>query len=683
MKFRVLSSSAQGENHRAPRPASTLLAWVCAIVTLFALPSAPAVAQTSADQAMLDLKDAYRSGNRRQLDALLPKVRGHLLEPMAAYWDMRLGLETASNTQVRQHLERWQGTYYEDRLRNDWLLLLGARRDWGSFLSEALQYRMGDDKQVRCHWLHARHATGDKLSAPEVAEAERLWLEQKEADEACAGLAERLLDDKRMDPSVAWRRARLGAEANRPRVISQAVELINPEWAKASNTIQAQPAKYLDDKLTAIRHRTKELVTLALVRLAATDPTEAIEQMDRARWRVQLTSDEKSWVWGAIGKTSAQRLQPEATSWFAKGQPEHMSADHLGWWVRAALRSGQWEQIPKAIAAMPETERRNPTWVYWHARALEKLKTPDHAAQARAMYQSIASPNHFYGQLAMEELGQAIATPPLPMPLTAAEKQQALNNPGLQRALKAMSIGLRAEGVREWNYTTNLHDMGGMPDRELLAAADLACQNQVWDRCINTSDRTTTNIDHTQRYPMPHRDAVVKRANAIDLDPAYVYGLIRQESRFITDAKSHVGASGLMQVMPATAKWTAKKIGLSGFQPSQITDRDTNIAIGTGYLKLVLDDFEGSMPMAAAAYNAGPGRPRNWRAPGGTGPVLEAAMWAENIPFAETRDYVKKVLSNTTNYAALITGQPQSLKARLGLVGPRIASGQTPNLELP
>ena len=89
------------------------------------------------------------------------------------------------------------------------------------------------------------------------------------------------------------------------------------------------------------------------------------------------------------------------------------------------------------------------------------------------------------------------------------------------------------------------------------------------------------------------------------------------------------------------------------------------------------------MPMAAAAYNAGPGRPRNWRAPGGTGPVLEAAMWAENIPFAETRDYVKKVLSNTTNYAALITGQPQSLKARLGLVGPRNASGQTPNLDLP
>lgn len=137
-----------------------------------------------------------------------------------------------------------------------------------------------------------------------------------------------------------------------------------------------------------------------------------------------------------------------------------------------------------------------------------------------------------------------------------------------------------------------------------------------------------------------------------------------------------------MQVMPPTAKWTAKKIGLNDFKPHQITERDTNIAIGTGYLKLVLDDFTGSMPMAAAAYNAGPSRPRSWRGQPGA-PVLEAAIWAENVPFQETRDYVKKVLANTTSYAALITGQPQSLKSRLGLVGPRAAGTPEPNRDLP
>ena len=182
--------------------------------------------------------------------------------------------------------------------------------------------------------------------------------------------------------------------------------------------------------------------------------------------------------------------------------------------------------------------------------------------EARQLLESIASVHGFYEKLALEELGQRTTMPAKPPALTAAEKEAARQNAGLARALYAIRIGLRPEGVREWNYSTNLHTKGGMSDRELLAAADLACQNEVWDRCINTSERTKSFIDLEQRFPMPFREAVVKRSREINLDPAYVYGLIRQESRFIMDARSHVGASGLMQVMPATAKWTAKKIGL-------------------------------------------------------------------------------------------------------------------------
>ena len=304
--------------------------------------------------------------------------------------------------------------------------------------------------------------------------------------------------------------------------------------------------------------------------------------------------------------------------------------------------------------------------------------------EAQNLLQGMASVHGFYEQLALEELGQAILAPEKPGPLSAAERASVHLNPGLQRALYAIGIGLRTEGNREWNYTTNLHTQGGMSDRELLAAADLACGRQVWDRCINTSERTKEVIDLEQRFPMPLRETVVRRAGDIKLEPAFVYGLIRQESRFITDARSHVGASGLMQVMPATAKWTAKKIGMNNFQVQQLNEHETNVAIGTGYLKLVLDDFDGSMPLAAAAYNAGPSRSRRWRAPNdGTGPVLEGAIWAENVPFNETRDYVKKVLSNTTSYAALISGQPQSLKAKLGMVGPRDATAPAENLELP
>jgi len=242
-----------------------------------------------------------------------------------------------------------------------------------------------------------------------------------------------------------------------------------------------------------------------------------------------------------------------------------------------------------------------------------------------------------------------VPLPPLPAPLSAEERAAANTLPGLARALQLIALGLRNEGVREWNFS-----LRGMGDRALLAAAERACEREVWDRCINTSDRTRNEIDLAQRFPMPYRREVEAKAAEIGLDPAYVYGLIRQESRFVADARSSVGASGLMQVMPATARWTAKKIGLP-YTADMITDREVNLKIGTGYLKLVLDDFDGSQLMAAAAYNAGPSRPRRWR----EGAVLEPAIWAENIPFNETRDYVKKVLSNATVYAAMLAGRVQ------------------------
>jgi soluble lytic murein transglycosylase len=309
---------------------------------------------------------------------------------------------------------------------------------------------------------------------------------------------------------------------------------------------------------------------------------------------------------------------------------------------------------------------------------LQAVGGDDRRAQARQLFQSIASVNGFYEQLALEALGQQVTVPARPQPPTEQEQAAARDNLGLQRALYAIGLGLRSEGVREWNYWTNLAKPGGMQDRELLAAAQLACQREVWDRCINTSERTKGFVDIEQRFPTPHRDLVVRRSQEINLDPAYVYGLIRQESRFVTDARSSVGAGGLMQVMPATARWTARKLGIP-FTNDQLHDRDTNVAIGTGYLKLVLDDFDGSMALAAAAYNAGPRRPRTWR----NGPSMEAAAWAENVPFPETRDYVKKVLANTTMYAAILTGQPQSLQARLGRVGPRDAAQPEAAPDLP
>jgi soluble lytic murein transglycosylase len=626
------------------------------------------------------MSQAFKQGNARRLSALLPQVRGHALEPWGAYWELRARLETASPGEIQEFLTRFAGTYQEDRLRNDWLLLLGQRREWGSFMAEYPNFRMNDDRSVRCYALLSDFTSRELDVARQV---ETLWLAQRDADDGCAAAAAQQIKAGKLQPYSAWLRARLGMENDRLGIATQAVGLLNADWAATASAIYANPARYLDGKLLALRPRTKELVTLAMIRLAVSDPDAAATEIDKLRWKTQLTPEERSWVWGVVGKRAAMRLSGGALAYFLNGQDRFMQDDHLAWKVRAALRAGNWEQVSTAIAAMSEGQRKDATWVYWRARALLKLaKTESDRAQATSLLESIAGVYGFYEQLALEELGQRITAPARPAALTQQEKDAASLNAGLKRALYAIQIGLRSDGVREWNYSTNLHQRGGMSDRELLAAADLACQREVWDRCINTSDRTKTEIDFEQRFPMPHKEAVLQRAAQIGLDPAYVYGLIRQESRFVTDARSGVGASGLMQVMPPTARWTAKKIGLVDFKPHQLSERDTNITIGTGYLKLVLDDFAGSMPMAAAAYNAGPGRPKSWRGQSGA-PVLEAAIWAENVPFTETRDYVKKVLSNTTSYAALISGQPQSLKSRLGMVGPRDASAPEITSDLP
>ena len=653
-----------------------ILTPLCA-AALLSVPVSWATAQTAGDNVLLQMQEAARKGDKARLSALLPQTAGHPLEPWAAYWELKARLNTAGPSEIDAFLQRWRGTYQEDRLRNDWLLLLGQRRQWDDFQRIQADFRMNDDKEVRCYDLAVQTIEGrqPEHAAQEVA---RLWYGQRDADDGCTHAAGELYAIKKLDDDAIWKRARLSAELNRQTGTRKAVSIVAPDALQHVAEVFASPSKYLAGTSKVRGNTRRELAALALIRVASNNPEQAAEMME-SRWGNQLRAEEQDWVWGVIGKISARRLSDDAVSYFAKvSKPERMSDEAQEWMVRANLRAGNWKTVRKTIDAMPAGMQSDSTWVYWKARALlnDRRVSESEQAEAQRLLQSIAGVKGFYEKLALEDLGQVVNMPPAPQALTAQEQAAAAGNPGLQRALYAINMGLRSEGVREWNYTVGLHVPGGMSDRELLAAADLACKKQVWDRCINTSERTREVMDWNQRFPMPFHDAVIAQAKSIGLDPAYVYGLIRQESRFIMDARSHVGASGLMQVMPATAKWTAKKIGMANFKPDMINDRDVNITIGTSYLKLALDDFDGSMPMAAAGYNAGPGRPRNWR----NGPVLEGAIWAENVPFAETRDYVKKVLSNTTNYAALITGQPQSLKARLGTIGPKVTAEYSPDL---
>jgi soluble lytic murein transglycosylase len=665
--------------HR-PRNAAPALLFSAVLTVAALLWQQPAHAQNNTnDDVLIQMKQAFQRGDKARLAALLPQARGHALEPWAAYWELKARLQEAAPNEVQDFFARYPGTYQEDRLRNDWLLQLGQRRDWDGFSASVDGFRMGDDAQVRCYAILADTLRSGTATQAQADEVRRNWLAQKDADDGCLTAADRMVAARLMSPNDAWKKARLAIEANRPQAARGAVNIAAPDAVPLFDELNASSAKFLTGRAFVAAKSRKELVVLALVKIAIADPEMAASQLD-SKWGPMLSAEERNWLWGAIGRQAATKLWPQAGTYFANvTKNSDLSDDMLGWRVRAALRASQWKEVAPAINAMSESAQQDPTWVYWKARALNTAGGDERRAQARELYTSIAGTRGFYEMLALEELGQRVVAATRPAPLTPEEKAAARSNIGLNRGLYAIAIGLRPEGTREWNYATNLHDKGGMDDRALLAAADFACQREVWDRCINTSERTKGVVDVEQRFPMPFHDTVLRKAQDIGLDPAYVYGLIRQESRFIMDARSGVGASGLMQVMPATARWTARKIGLSDFTPGQINDRETNITIGTNYLKLALDDFDGSMALAAAAYNAGPGRPRSWR----NGPVVEAAIWAENVPFNETRDYVKKVLANTTNYAAIISGRPQSLKERLGRVGPRDAAEPEPNKDLP
>ncbi len=651
------------------------------------LPTLPRAQTAIGYDGILEAREAFRRRDRDRLSSARTTAisSGHPLAMWPDYWSMNQRIDELTPAEVDAFYKRWRGTYVEDRFRNDWLLELGKRRDWRAFAADQPRFVMNDDRSVTCYGLLIQQQAGqDVRDAARAALADR-----RDGDDGCQLLAGTMLAARQLDNADLWLNARLALAANRSSLARSALALVGPDAAIAFDALSDNPARFLATKAGTRDRGSAELATLALMRAASKDLDYTTEALS-SRWDKALPADLAGWAWSAAGRHAAFRLEPQASAYFdraeyfaERGQPRRKARgglvvnwpdDTLAWRIRALLRQANgsdhpiklWNKVLETIDALSPAEQQDSTWRYWRARALQvtaidnKSMPPaqagEHIAESRRLLETLGTELHFYGALANEDLGRQVRLPPAPAPLTTEERARIRRHGGLDRALQLIAIGLRSEGVREWNFS-----LRGLPERDLLAAAQWACEREVWDRCINTSEKTVAEIDISQRYPMPFRDEVVAQTREIGLDAAYVYGLIRQESRFVMNARSHVGASGLMQIMPATARWTARKIGLN-YSPDQIDDRATNLLLGTSYLKLVLEDAGGQQALGAAAYNAGPGRMRRWR----EGSPIEAAVWAESIPFSETRDYVKKVLANAQFYAARLHGEAPPMRRRLG-----------------
>jgi len=620
-------------------------------------PVTPAAPDTrSEDDAFLLLRDASRKEDMEKVDFYAGRLANYQVPSYVDYYRLKPRIRQLTEAQFRDYLARYKGSAIADRFRNDWLLELGRQRNWVIFDEQYPQFALDDDTQLKCYALMSRLAKGQKVAD----EARNLLQSPPGYGEACGSLITALAQSGQFDSNDLWAQIRLAGQSNATGPARRIALLLGASDAKMAQAIDL-PALVLA-KGPGASQADHEMYLVAVGRMARSTLKLGVVALQRSL--PKLTAQEQAIGWANVALQASYSLAPEAFEYWQKSNGAPLTQEQMQWKTRIALREGQWPLVKSAIQAMPVALRQDPTWVYWLARSLQ-AETPGRPnAQADALYRSINTQSNFYGLLANEELGSHLILPPPGQPVSPAELAAMAANPGLQRALKFFNMRLRFEGTREWNW-----ELRSMTDRQHLAAAEFARQNNVLDRMVNTSDRTRLEVDYTQRYPTPHDDVMHPATKSLGLDKAWVYGLIRQESRFIMDAQSHVGASGLMQVMPSTARYVAKKIGLTDFVVETLSDVRTNVLLGTNYLNMVLGGMDGSQVLASAAYNAGPGRLRIWRATM-TRP-LEGAVFAETIPYTETRGYVKNVMANATYYAALFEKSPQSLKARLSTVGPK------------
>lgn len=634
-------------------------------------PVTPVPINAAAEREFVSARDAFDRHNLKSLAAARERFRANFTDyPLASYveyWWLLASLAQSSSfgatnaTDFSAFLASQPENVLAESLRREWLRALGKLERWDLFLPEMQRLNI-DDSDLICHHWRYRIAQGDRST---LIEAKSFWTAARTASDACYDVFEQLRGAQLINSENAWSRVRKLLEDNHladARKSAFLIDKLPAAFERSTASIGLNPAGFLESQKLNIKSRASiELYVFALNRMARADAGKAAAALERRG--AELPVADREYVWSQIGLHGAMQHDTSALIWFNKAGSFPLSDVQAAWKTRAALRAGDWTAVRAAIDAMSPVEKREPSWRYWLARA-EVAEGND--VGAGKLREALARENNFYGLLAAEESGQVPAPTWKGWKPSNTDLAAILQRPAIARALLLYRLDMKPEGLKEWQFAIR-----NMNDQELLAAAEVARGANVPDRAINTADRTLMLHDFSQRFPMPYRNDLQTQAKAQGLDESWVYGLIRQESRFMADAKSRVGAAGLMQLMPATARWAAKRVGMSTFSPLHVADVPVNLALGSFYLRHVLDDL-GHPVLATAAYNAGPGRARRWRAD----QVMEGAIYAESIPFTETRDYVKKVMANAWFYANQAGATNISLKRMMGSVPGRLDNQQ-------
>ncbi|SEE41206.1 transglycosylase SLT domain-containing protein [Pseudomonas anguilliseptica] len=623
----------------------------CLLVSSLSVAAAQAATLTQQRQYYDQAKAALAKGDKGPYQRYASALRDYPLEPYLVYDELTARLKSASNDEIEKFLAEHGDLPQISWMKLRWLRWLAERGEWQTFINyydPALNFTELDCLYGQYQLSHGMRAEGN-------ATAEKLWLVGKSQPNACDPLFTLWAAEGQLTEQKRWQRAKLAAEARNYGLVTHLIKSMPTLGNHGKTLLQvAQKPELLKQpsRFTQTDAAMADVVGLGLRRLARQDPESALKLLDGYAQRMKFSSEEQVAIAREIGLTLAKRFDSRALQVMAKYDPELRDNTVSEWRARLLLRLGRWDEANQLTRRMPAELGNTNRWRYWQARSLQ-LAQPN-SQEPKALYQALAKERDFYGFMAADQVQAPYQLNNKPLTLSPQTIQKVRNSAAIRRALEFHARGQVADGRREWYNVSRLFSRD-----EMVAQARLAYEMGWYFPAIRTISQAQYWDDLEVRFPMAHREHLVREAKNRDIHSSWVFAVTRQESAFMADAKSHVGAMGLMQLMPATAKETARRFGIPLSSPQLAYRPKVNIQLGAAYLSQIYGQFNGNRVLASAAYNAGPGRVRQWLR---GADHLSYDVWIENIPFDETRQYVQNVLSYSVIYGEKLNA-PQPLIA--------------------
>ncbi len=622
-------------------------------------------ANTDWEQERELYKKARTALNNKQINQYhkyLTQLTEYPLYSYLVYSELSSRISRSSNEEVDAFLATYSDGPLATRLRLAWLSQLQRKNRPDSFLK---YYKDEKSADLQCYFLHTKIRTGqfEEHKKQYLNQVRDLWLVGNSQPNSCDPLFKWYEDQGYLTKEQVWERFAIAIDKSN---LGLAKFLVNKLPTSEQNTaklwldIHANPrAKLRDKALQEDTHINRKIIAHGLKRLAGMDLTGAHAIWLNMQDNYAFGSDLHDEVERNFALRAAYRHDERATTWMYQLPKELVDPSTSIWRTRSALRSLDWGLVLRGIAMVSEAEKLEPQWQYWKARALSEKGLQSDAEQ---LYQKIATERSYYGFLAADKLSMPYNIVDEPVQYDYQEFEKIEQTPSIVRAKELLLVNQSTDARREWNFATENYS-----SRQFQIAASLAHQWNWHDYAIRTIAKGEYFDDLNIRFPMPFATQVNKYSNKRSLEPAFIYGIIRRESAFNPQARSPVGARGLMQLMPATANEVSKQLKVRSPTQHDLNSPGFNISLGSKYIGDMLVKFNGHRALASAAYNAGPHRVNAWL-PEIT--ELPADVWVDTIPFTETREYVQAIFAYTAIFEWKLNQTPTRLSMHLKPIPP-------------